>query len=68
MLKLLIYPVQTVVFSLEEARIGQLFTPQAYEIMKRLELKSLLKRFEAGSQTQMCIRDRYKTETPDDSQ
>ena len=39
-------------FSLEEARIGQLFTPQAYEIMKRLELKSLLKRFEAGSQTQ----------------
>ena len=42
-------------FSLEEARVGALFTPEAYEIMKRLELKSLLKRFEAGSRTTNSI-------------
>ncbi len=42
-------------FSLEQSRIGKLFTPEAYEIMKRLELRSLLKRFEAGCQTQNSV-------------
>ena len=46
-------------FSLSDARIGSLFTPQAYEIMKRLELKSLLKRFEAGSQTQNTVENAF---------
>ncbi len=46
-------------FSLEAARIGQLFTQEAYEIMKRLELKSLLKRFEAGSQTRNSVEKEF---------
>ena len=33
-------------FSLEEARIGNLFTPQAYEIFRKLEFKNMLSRFE----------------------
>ena len=36
-------------FSWEEARLGNLYTREAYELMKQLELKSLLKRFDAGS-------------------
>ncbi|MCI8466505.1 MAG: DNA polymerase I [Lachnospiraceae bacterium] len=46
-------------FSLEAARLGELFTPGAYEIMKRLELKSFLSRFEAGSQTKNAIEDQF---------
>ncbi|MCI8550670.1 MAG: DNA polymerase I [Lachnospiraceae bacterium] len=46
-------------FSLEAARIGQLFTQEAYEIMKRLELKSLLKRFESGSQTRNFVEKEF---------
>ncbi len=46
-------------FSLEAARVGELFTPAAYEIMKRLELKSLLKRFEAGTQTKHAVEGQF---------
>ncbi len=46
-------------FSLEAARVGELFTPEAYEIMKRLELKSLLKRFEAGNQTKNAVEEQF---------
>lgn len=33
-------------YRIEEARLGELFTPEAFEWIKRLELKSLLKRFD----------------------
>ncbi len=36
-----------VTFSPEKARLGNLFTPEAYPILKRLELKSFLGRFDA---------------------
>lgn len=32
-------------FSLEDAKIGNLYTPEAYQMMKRLEFKSLIARF-----------------------
>lgn len=32
-------------FSMEQAKIGNLYTPEAYEYMKRLEFKSILARF-----------------------
>ncbi len=46
-------------FSLEAARVGELFTPEAYEVMKRLELKSLLKRFEPGTQTRHAVEGQF---------
>ncbi|MCI8505197.1 MAG: DNA polymerase I [Lachnospiraceae bacterium] len=46
-------------FSLEAARVGELFTPEAYELMKRLELKSLLNRFEAGNQTKNAVEKQF---------
>ena len=36
-------------FKIEDAAIGELFTPQAYEIFKKLELKSLLKKFDEAN-------------------
>ena len=33
-------------FSYEEARLGKIFTPEAYELCKKLEFKNLLGRFE----------------------
>ncbi len=36
-------------FSWEEARLGNLYTREAYQLMKRLELKSLLKRFDPAA-------------------
>ncbi len=35
-------------FSYEDAAIGNLYTPEAYQYMKRLEFKSILKRFDAA--------------------
>ena len=35
-------------FSYEDARIGNLYTKEAYQYMKRLEFKSILPRFDAG--------------------
>ncbi len=43
-------------FSYEEAKLGVLFTPEAYEIFKRLAFKNMLSRFEhqgAGQQKQI---------------
>ena len=48
-------------FSLEEAKVGNLFTPEAYRHMKRLEFKSLLQKFgqdavsEEGIETKFCL-------------
>ena len=39
-------------FSLEEARLGNVFTGEAYGILKRLELKSILNRFPSPAQTE----------------
>lgn len=36
-------------FSMEDARIGDLYTPEAYEFMKKLEFKSILAKFGAES-------------------
>ncbi|MDO5135479.1 MAG: DNA polymerase I [Eubacteriales bacterium] len=37
-------------FSYEEARLHSLYTPEAYELCKRLEFKNLLSRFDAGAE------------------
>ena len=39
-------------FSLEEAKIGNLYTPEAYQLLSQLEFKSLLLRFDADSRTE----------------
>ena len=33
-------------FSCQDAKLGNLYTPQAYQLMKRMEFKSLLSRFQ----------------------
>ncbi len=38
-----------VAFEYEDAVVGDLYTPEAYQLMKRLEFKSLLTRFDATS-------------------
>lgn len=35
-------------YSYEKARLGSLYTPEAYELFKRLDFKNLLSRFEQG--------------------
>ncbi len=39
-------------FSWEEARLGNLYTPEAYEIFRRLDFKNLLSRFDQEQQPQ----------------
>lgn len=39
-------------FSWEEARLGNLYTPQAYELFRRLDFKNLLSRFDQEQQKQ----------------
>ena len=36
-------------FSYEEALIGNLYTPEAFKFMKRMEFKSILNRFDSAS-------------------
>ncbi len=36
-------------YSWEDAKLGNLYTPEAYELFKKLEFKNLLKRFESGA-------------------
>lgn len=38
-----------VAFAYEEAAVGEIYTPEAYQLMKRLEFKSLLNRFDVSS-------------------
>ncbi len=47
-------------FSLEEARLGDLFTPEAYEILKRLELKSILNRFPSAGQMESQAKQDFR--------
>lgn len=39
-------------YQFEEAKLGDLFTPEAFEWVKRLELKSLLKHFDSSAREQ----------------
>lgn len=48
-------------FSYEEARLQDLYTPEAYELCKRLEFKNLLSRFDAASVPQQTMTDDFFT-------
>ncbi len=39
-------------FSMEEAKMGNLYTPEAYQLLSQLEFKSLLLRFDADSRAE----------------
>ena len=47
-------------FSMEEAKIGELYTPQAYELMSQLEFKSLLLRFDANARTENQVEKQFR--------
>lgn len=42
-------------FSYEDAAIGDLYTPEAYQYMKQLEFKSLLQKFDAGARSNETV-------------
>ena len=46
-------------FSYEEAKIHDLYTPEAYELCKRLEFKNLLSRFDAASVPAQTMTDDF---------
>lgn len=46
-------------FSLEEAKIGELYTPAAYEYMSRLGFKSILARFGAASRKENDLESKF---------
>ncbi len=48
-------------FSLADAKIGNLYTQEAYQYMKRLEFKSLLTRFDEGERTALSVEDHFWT-------
>lgn len=48
-------------FAYEEARLQDLYTPEAYELCKRLEFKNLLSSFDAASVSQQTMTDDFFT-------
>ncbi|MDD3252373.1 MAG: DNA polymerase I [Lachnospiraceae bacterium] len=46
-------------FSYEDAQIGNLYTPEAYQYMKRLEFKSILARFDVQDMGSSSIEDQF---------
>ena len=48
-------------FSFDDAEIGNLYTPEAYQYMKRLEFKSLLTRFDGDSMSSSQIEEKFWT-------
>ncbi len=48
-------------FSYEDAAIGDLYTPEAYQYMKRLEFKSILKRFDAAQIGTSSVEEHFWT-------
>lgn len=48
-------------FSYEEAEIGELYTPEAYQYMKRLEFKSILARFDVAQMGGASIEEQFWT-------
>jgi len=47
-------------FELEEGRLGNLFTPEAYPLLKKLELKSLMSKFDEGSRATQSVEQNFK--------
>ncbi len=47
-------------FSYEEMAIGNLYTPEAYQYMKRLEFKSILARFDAGAVNRAPVEEKFR--------
>lgn len=50
-----------IAFSLEDARITNLYTPEAYQFMKQLEFKSILQKFDSGSFSSAGEEEYFKT-------
>ena len=48
-------------FAYEEARLQDLYTPEAYELCKRLDFKNLLSRFDVASVSQQTMTDDFFT-------
>ncbi len=48
-------------FSYEDAEIGDLYTPEAYQFMKRLEFKSILARFDVQSMGGASVEEHFWT-------
>ena len=47
-------------FSYEDAMVGNLYTPEAYQFMKRLEFKSILTRFGEGARGENALESRFR--------
>lgn len=50
-------------FSYEDAKIGNLYTPEAYQYMKRLEFKSILARFSSEARGEITAEKNFQTIT-----
>lgn len=48
-------------FNLEDAKITNLYTPEAYQQMKRLEFKSILQKFDADAFSASKVEENFKT-------
>lgn len=46
-------------FSYEDAEVGNLYTPEAYQYMKRLEFKSILTRFDAAEMGSSSVEEHF---------
>lgn len=47
-------------FSYEDMEIGNLYTPEAYQYMKRLEFKSMLSRFDGAALGKASVEEQFK--------
>lgn len=47
-------------FSCQDAKLGNLYTPQAYQLMKRMEFKSLLSRFQEKPQEAGAMEEHFR--------
>ena len=47
-------------FSYEDAKVGNLYTPEAYQYMKRLEFKSILTRFGDDARGEASVESRFR--------
>ena len=50
-----------IAFSLEEAEITNLYTPEAYQYMKQLEFKSILQKFDAASFSGGVVEEKFQS-------
>lgn len=49
-----------IAFSYKDMEIGNLYTQEAYEYMKRLEFKSILARFDANTMEKPCVEESFQ--------